>query len=266
MEVKYECRNGLPDMIGNTDTPMCHCVPTKECHETTSLRKNSASTWVATRHTRNHHLDCQRCRLLPPAHQFPLWRDPSSTGVTAFIGATIEFGIEVWNSDDMPPLIGTFTIVMEVKREDVGEEKRWIRFTFGRKYRRKFVRHFSSFVVQLSFGLAALPPCPPFLIQEWRKRRRVLDTTSRRRLGHELYRSFQVYPTDPHLARTFIMLESQHKWYKPESRSLGWNVGKILPQPVTNSWILFPPILLVFSSHVRNFIGGIEFTLCGALA
>jgi hypothetical protein len=53
------------------------------------------------------------------------------------------------------------------------------------------------------------------------------------------------------------MLESQHRWYKPELRSLGWNIGcsypfspfKILPPPVTNLWIPPPPVLLIFSSH-----------------
>ncbi|KAF8067813.1 hypothetical protein FPV67DRAFT_1669692 [Lyophyllum atratum] len=43
------------------------------------------------------------------------------------------------------------------------------------------------------------------------------------------------------ISATFIMLEAQQKWYKPDIRSLGWHVG---------FW---------------NFIGAVGFMLCGAL-
>lgn len=234
----------------------------KKRHETTLLRKMARlrkieywniSWWVATSFTLGS--------IIWVVNGFTSWLplvnshfgvSLVSTGVTTFIGATIFeigsiFGMwEAWNRDDRASFGWAVhhnhdEERVEVKREEVevavvqrGGNKRWIWFTLDRRYWRElgFLAAFCQFWGATIFWISGFTALPS--IQE--------GLLSRNGVRDGVFWTPQVVGGSGFIiSSTFIMLECQHKWYKPKLRDLGWNIG---------FW---------------NFIGGVGFTLCGAL-
>ncbi|KAF8156823.1 hypothetical protein B0H34DRAFT_675223 [Crassisporium funariophilum] len=190
----------------------------------------------------------------------------TSTGWTAFLGATIFeigsiFGIlEAWNRDDTENFgwnvehafhhdpkkviigkhgpIGTPTDdnleVQPLEVKHTKPEKTWIWFSADPRYWRElgflaaFWQLFGATVFWIS-GFTAIPT-----IQKAIENNIPL-------LNGVFWAPQVIGGSGFIISSTFIMLESQKRWYKPQPLSLGWQVG------------------------VWNFIGGIGFTLCGAL-
>ncbi|KAH9477513.1 hypothetical protein JR316_0009732 [Psilocybe cubensis] len=195
---------------------------------------------------------------------------PNSQGWTAFLGATIFeigsiFGIwEAWNRDDATHFgwnakRALFTHKLEKgggkeglsesesgsrspvsmpvsdaeEEDESAPEHRWIWFSTNGKFFRElgFLGAFSQLVAASIFWISGFTAIPN--IQE-----KLMDNQG---LNDGIYWTPQVIGgTGFMISGTFIMLEAQKIWWKPNITSLGWHVG---------FW---------------NFIGAVGFTLSGA--
>ncbi|KAF9527398.1 hypothetical protein CPB83DRAFT_934328 [Crepidotus variabilis] len=167
-------------------------------------------------------------------------------GWTAFIGATIfEFGSilgmwEAWNREDTAGFGWSIKEALEGAKDETEQSERrvlddkWVWFSLDRKYFREigFLAAFFQFWAATIFwisGFTAIPTIQATLAEHPAA------------LNGAFWSPQVVGGSGFIISATFIMLETQEKWWKPNLTSLGWHVG---------FW---------------NLVGGIGFTLCGAL-
>ncbi|KAJ7253762.1 hypothetical protein B0H12DRAFT_1116515 [Mycena haematopus] len=176
--------------------------------------------------------------------------DPDGGGWSAWVGATIfEFGAvfglwEAWNRRDVAQFGWNVEILIHPEKSPIstpGSEqppaaptKKWIWFSTDGKYFHElgFLAAFVQFWAATIFWISGFTALPAIMT--------AIETKPR--LFNGAFWTPQVIGgTGFIIASTIIMIETQKKWYLPAPTSLGWHIG---------FW---------------NLVGGIGFTLCGAL-
>ncbi|KAF7338729.1 hypothetical protein MSAN_02195100 [Mycena sanguinolenta] len=173
-------------------------------------------------------------------------------GWSAWVGATVfEFGAvfglwEAWNRGDVAQFGWNVEMLLHHEKGKTpsstpGSEqppvvltKKWIWFSADGKYFHElgFVAAFVQFWAATIFWISGFTALPTIMT--------AIETKPR--LFNGVFWTPQVIGgTGFIIASTIIMIETQKKWYIPSSTSLGWHIG---------FW---------------NLVGGIGFTLCGAL-
>ncbi|KAJ7718682.1 hypothetical protein DFH07DRAFT_872388 [Mycena maculata] len=177
--------------------------------------------------------------------------DDIGDGWTAWLGATIfEFGAlaglwEAWNRGDAADFGWGVRMLLHGEPSDETEtenhekspsapRKKWIWFSTDGKYFHElgfvaaFVQYWAATIFWVS-GFTAIPTVQNSI----QSKTAILDVF--------FWTPQVIGGTGFIIASTIIMIETQKKWYLPSLTSLGWHIG---------FW---------------NLVGGVGFTLCGAL-
>ncbi|KAJ7793407.1 hypothetical protein B0H14DRAFT_148789 [Mycena olivaceomarginata] len=178
--------------------------------------------------------------------------DADGIGWSAWVGATIfEFGAvmglwEAWNHGDVANFGWNVQMLMHHGKSPLSTPgskqpsasatptKKWIWFSTDGKYFHElgFVAAFVQFWAATIFWISGFTALPAI----------TTAIESRTALFNGVFWTPQVIGgTGFVISSTIIMIETQKKWYLPAVTSLGWHVG---------FW---------------NLVGGVGFTLCGAL-